>query len=161
MTDSIATTADYSKFTVPQLKARCKELKLTGYSKLGKATLLEKHSQYGNTPSTAGTLIAIYTQHTSISLPASNDGTSSFIHCQVSLPSVVTPAAINNPDPISTASHTDFLTILRTKTSAASLRKKQKLGNKAVTNLPKHMASSAAHPPYVPQEKFGFADSAA
>ena len=33
---------EYSELTVPQLKARCKELKLSGYSKLGKAALLEK-----------------------------------------------------------------------------------------------------------------------
>lgn len=37
---------DYSKFTVPQLKAACKELCITGYSKLGKAALLEKLSQH-------------------------------------------------------------------------------------------------------------------
>lgn len=37
---------DYSKFTVPQLKAACKELSITGYSKLGKAALLEKLAQH-------------------------------------------------------------------------------------------------------------------
>lgn len=38
---------DYSKLTVPQLKATCKELSITGYSKLGKAALLEKLAQHG------------------------------------------------------------------------------------------------------------------
>ena len=36
---------DVSKLTVPQLKALCKELKLTGYSKLGKGALLQKLSE--------------------------------------------------------------------------------------------------------------------
>lgn len=39
-------TTDYSKFTVPQLKAACKELSITGYSKLGKAALLERLAQH-------------------------------------------------------------------------------------------------------------------
>lgn len=38
---------DYLKLTVPQLKATCKELSITGYSKLGKAALLEKLTQHG------------------------------------------------------------------------------------------------------------------
>ena len=33
---------DLTKLTVPQLKALCKEQKLTGYSKLGKPALVEK-----------------------------------------------------------------------------------------------------------------------
>lgn len=39
-------TTDYSKFTVPQLKDACKELSITGYSKLGKAALLERLAQH-------------------------------------------------------------------------------------------------------------------
>ena len=35
-------TAELSKLTVPQLKALCKERRITGYSKLGKAALLER-----------------------------------------------------------------------------------------------------------------------
>ena len=37
-----STTASLQKLTVPQLKALCKEQKITGYSKLGKAALIEK-----------------------------------------------------------------------------------------------------------------------
>ncbi|KAL5519947.1 hypothetical protein ACEPAG_1607 [Sanghuangporus baumii] len=40
-----STSLDYAKFTVPQLKARCKELSIAGYSKLGKAALLQKLAQ--------------------------------------------------------------------------------------------------------------------
>ncbi|EMD40290.1 hypothetical protein CERSUDRAFT_148183 [Gelatoporia subvermispora B] len=41
-TQSSSPPADLSKLTVPQLKALCKERKITGYSKLGKNALLEK-----------------------------------------------------------------------------------------------------------------------
>ena len=37
-----STTASLQNLTVPQLKALCKEQKITGYSKLGKAALIEK-----------------------------------------------------------------------------------------------------------------------
>lgn len=41
--------------TVPQLKALCKELKITGYSKLGKAALLEKLAEHdGGSPTVSG-----------------------------------------------------------------------------------------------------------
>ena len=43
MPDGKASTAtSLQKLTVPQLKALCKEQKITGYSKLGKAALIEK-----------------------------------------------------------------------------------------------------------------------
>ncbi|KAL5482551.1 hypothetical protein ACEPAI_9145 [Sanghuangporus weigelae] len=45
MANPNSTGLDYTKFTVPQLKARCKELSITGYSKLGKAALLQKLAQ--------------------------------------------------------------------------------------------------------------------
>ncbi|OBZ68981.1 hypothetical protein A0H81_11083 [Grifola frondosa] len=39
---------DISKLTVPQLKALCKERKITGYSKLGKQALLQKLAPCGS-----------------------------------------------------------------------------------------------------------------
>ncbi|KAI0311545.1 hypothetical protein OF83DRAFT_1251478 [Amylostereum chailletii] len=44
MTD---TPVDFSKLTVPRLKALCKERRLTGYSKLGKGALIEKLATSG------------------------------------------------------------------------------------------------------------------
>ena len=46
MANSNSGDPDCSRLTVPQLKARCKELNITGYSKLGKAALLEKLAQH-------------------------------------------------------------------------------------------------------------------
>lgn len=40
--DTSTTPSELSRLTVPQLKALCKERRITGYSKLGKAALLEK-----------------------------------------------------------------------------------------------------------------------
>ena len=45
-------TSDYSKLTVPQLKVICKGLKITGYSKLGKAALLQKLKENPSTNAT-------------------------------------------------------------------------------------------------------------
>jgi hypothetical protein len=42
-------TADLAKLTVPQLKALCKERRIVGYSKLGKAALLQKLTLTGVT----------------------------------------------------------------------------------------------------------------
>ncbi|KAG8758316.1 hypothetical protein FRC12_010046 [Ceratobasidium sp. 428] len=48
--------ASLSKLNVSKLKARCKELKLTGYSKLAKAALIEKliESELGASGETSG-----------------------------------------------------------------------------------------------------------
>lgn len=49
----------YSKLTVPQLRAICKEKKIVGYSKIGKAALLEKlqvFGQFDNVPPPTSTL---------------------------------------------------------------------------------------------------------
>ncbi|TFY75872.1 hypothetical protein EWM64_g8140 [Hericium alpestre] len=53
-TAGLAQAQDLSKLTVPQLKALCKDRKLTGYSKLGKAALLVKlGGNGGNAPAPA------------------------------------------------------------------------------------------------------------
>lgn len=46
-------TSELSKLTVPQLRALCKERKLTGYSKLGKSALLLKLADPGAVPAAA------------------------------------------------------------------------------------------------------------
>ncbi|KAI0786847.1 hypothetical protein C8Q75DRAFT_769503 [Abortiporus biennis] len=45
--------ADFSKFTVPQLKALCKERKLSGYSKLGKTALVQLLTEVNGNGSTS------------------------------------------------------------------------------------------------------------
>ncbi|KAG1836361.1 hypothetical protein DFJ58DRAFT_865181, partial [Suillus subalutaceus] len=42
------TAGDLAKLTVPQLKVLCKELRIVGYSKLGKAALLQTLTNHGN-----------------------------------------------------------------------------------------------------------------
>lgn len=47
----LATAEDLNKLTVPQLKAICKERKITGYSKLSKNAIVQKILDLGNNPS--------------------------------------------------------------------------------------------------------------
>src|ERR1700683_3062817 len=67
-----ATTSpmDLTKLTVPQLKAVCKERRITGYSKLGKAALLQRltaHKNSGaNTPSLSSTIANAVPQEMSV-----------------------------------------------------------------------------------------------
>ncbi|TDL17847.1 hypothetical protein BD410DRAFT_793879 [Rickenella mellea] len=51
----MSSSVDISKLTVPQLKARCKELKLVGYSKLGKGALLQKLAEHLPTGTSSNT----------------------------------------------------------------------------------------------------------
>lgn len=65
-----ATSPKFSALTVPQLKALCKEKKITGYSKLGKAALIEKLTTHGSRTLTTAADIA--TSKPSSSLPAAH-----------------------------------------------------------------------------------------
>jgi hypothetical protein len=57
---------DFTKLTVPQLKAVCKERRITGYSKLGKVALLQKLTDHGGsaigTPSSSKTTTNVVSQ---------------------------------------------------------------------------------------------------
>lgn len=84
-----ATIPKYSALTVPQLKALCKEKKLAGYSKLGKAALIEKLAAYGSQTSTVPT--------TRTAPATSSSEFSSLSGGTTSRLDVVQPTPISNP----------------------------------------------------------------
>ncbi|TBU61886.1 hypothetical protein BD310DRAFT_812385 [Dichomitus squalens] len=61
---SAYTPPELSKLTVPQLKALCKERKISGYSKLGKQPLLQKLTASGYYSGNAGELSTSGSKHT-------------------------------------------------------------------------------------------------
>lgn len=52
--------SDLSKLTVPQLKALCKERRITGYSKLSKAALLQRLAEVASPTKTTSPPSAIH-----------------------------------------------------------------------------------------------------
>ncbi|KAH8114350.1 hypothetical protein DFH11DRAFT_208021 [Phellopilus nigrolimitatus] len=82
-------SSEHAKLTVPQLKALCKDLKITGYSKLGKAALLEKLSQHrGSSTANTGGGKALAQQTNKDSPPDSNQ------HITLKDPSIPSPVVV-------------------------------------------------------------------
>lgn len=54
---SMSSLPDFTKLTVPQLKALCKDKRITGYSKLTKAALVEKLNAFPSAPTVANTIL--------------------------------------------------------------------------------------------------------
>ncbi|KAL5524430.1 hypothetical protein ACEPAF_9570 [Sanghuangporus sanghuang] len=91
MANPNSTGLDYTRFTVPQLKARCKELSITGYSKLGKAALLQKLAQNGGLGTEAREAASLVSTKTCDQDKASSPTGSHAVTASISRITAITP----------------------------------------------------------------------
>lgn len=95
----VAPSPDVSKLTVPQLKALCKERRITGYSKLGKAALIQKLAGISSIPSATSTvlpsvILSAVTPTRPISAPLDD---SLVLQTSISSKSISTGTHLNHP----------------------------------------------------------------